>query len=186
MFRPACPRCGKCLSLRVPVAEFKPDRSQKRCRAANDGDVRLVIGTPSVSDEKLELHDRFHMFQHFHKGWPDRGPESESAYLESFVNNPFATEEWCYYLGERLVGVGYVDALPMGLSAIYFFHDPGDRDRSLGTYNVLSVIHEAARRGVPHVYLGYYVEGCRSLEYKARFRPNETLHPDGTWRPFMT
>jgi arginine-tRNA-protein transferase len=51
---------------------------------------------------------------------------------------------------------------------------------------VLCVIDEAARRRLPHVYLGYHVVGCRSLEYKARFVPNETLGPDGIWRPFRT
>lgn len=186
LFRPTCAECRACRSIRVPVADFKPDRSQRRAAAANDRDVRLVIGTPSVTDEKLELYDRFHSFQHGHKGWPDHGPESEAAYADSFVSNPFPTEEWCYYLGDTLVGVGYVDAMRPGLSAIYFFHDPERRDRSLGTYNVLSVIREAARRNAPHVYLGYYVEGCRSLEYKARFRPTEVLHPDGEWRPFLT
>ena len=81
-----------------------------------------------------------------------------------------------------MVGVGYVDRLPAGLSAIYFFHDPDERQRSLGTYNVLSVLRKAAEWNLPHVYLGYYVEGCRSLEYKTRFRPNEVLGGDGAWR----
>jgi arginine-tRNA-protein transferase len=67
---------------------------------------------------------------------------------------------------------------------MYFFHDPDERDRSLGTYNVMSILRAAAEWELPHVYLGYYVAGCRSLEYKARFRPNETLQPDGTWQPF--
>jgi arginine-tRNA-protein transferase len=78
--------------------------------------------------------------------------------------------------------VGYVDALPGALSAIYFYYDPDERRRSLGTFNVLSVLAAAAARGVPYVYLGYYVPGCRSLEYKARFRPYELLE-GGTWRP---
>ena len=84
-----------------------------------------------------------------------------------------------------MVGVGYVDHLSEGLSAIYFFHDPAEHRRSLGTFNVLSVIRHAAEQYLPHVYLGYYVEGCRSLEYKGRFRPNEVIHPDGEWRPFL-
>jgi leucyl-tRNA---protein transferase len=37
---------------------------------------------------------------------------------------------------------------------------------------------------LPHLYLGYHVAGCRSLEYKANFRPNETLGVDGKWRTF--
>jgi arginine-tRNA-protein transferase len=185
LFRPTCPACRACLSLRVPVATFKPDRSQRRAIAANQDEIELAVGEPSVTRDKLDLYDRFHAFQHDHKGWPDRDPQEPAEYAESFVDNPFPTEEWCYYLDGRLVGVGYVDALPGGLSAIYFFHDPAHRDRSLGTYNVLCVLREAARRRVPHVYLGYYVAGCRSLEYKGRFRPNEALGEDGEWRPFL-
>jgi arginyl-tRNA--protein-N-Asp/Glu arginylyltransferase len=184
LFRPTCETCSECKSVRVPVATFKPDRSQRRALAANDGAVELVIRTPSVTREKLDLYDRFHRFQHADKGWPSHAPETAAAYTESFVENPIPTEEWCYTLEGKLVGVGYVDAIPDGLSAIYFFHDPDQRDRSLGTFNVLSVIREAARRGLPHVYLGYYVAGCRSLEYKGRFRPSEVLAPDGRWRPF--
>lgn len=185
LFRPSCETCHACQSVRVPIASFKPDRSQRRAVAANDGDVKLAIGVPSVSDAKLDLYDRFHQFQHSSKGWARHSPESAAAYADSFVDNPIPTEEWCYYLGDKLIGVGYVDAIPDGLSAIYFFHDPQERDRSLGTYNVLCVLREAARRKLPFVYLGYYVEGCRSLEYKSRFRPNEVLHPDGKWRAFL-
>jgi leucyl-tRNA---protein transferase len=184
-FHPVCKTCRRCLSVRVPVATFRPDRSQRRARRAN-ADVTLVIGEPEVSAEKLRLYDRFHEFQADEKGWPVHGPKSPQDYAESFVDNPFPTEEWCYYVGDRLVGVGYVDVVPAGLSAIYFFYDPEERDRSLGTFNVLRVIDAAAARGIPHVYLGYYVEGCGSLEYKARFRPNEVLDRTGTWKPFRS
>lgn len=186
LFRPECKTCRMCQSIRVPVGAFRPDRSQKRALAANQGDVRLAIGTPVVTREKLDLYDKFHDFQTDAKGWPEHGSKDAVDYAESFVENPFDTQEWCYYLGDRLVGAGYVDRLPEGLSAIYFFYDPDERDRSLGTFNVLSTIREAAAQGLPHVYLGYYVEGCRSLEYKGRFRPNEVLGPDGEWRPFLT
>lgn len=184
LFRPDCPKCRKCRSLRIPVTTFKPDRGQRRAWAANEGAVRLEIGQPSVTNEKIELYDRFHEFQHEKKGWPGHEEDNPSAYVESFVQNPFPTEEWCYYLGDQLVGVGYVDHLSQGYSAIYFFHDPRQRDRSLGTFNVLSIIREASRQGLPHVYLGYFVEGCQSLEYKARFRPNEVIQADGQWRVF--
>jgi leucyl-tRNA---protein transferase len=183
LFRPACPTCRECRSLRVPTDTFRPDRSQRRALAANDGEVALTVGVPAVARANLDLYDRFHAFQHQHKGWPDRGPEDPGDYAEAFVDNPFPVEEWRYQVGGELVGVGYVDPVPAGLSAVYFFHDPEHRDRSLGTYNVLCVIREAARRGLPHAYLGYHVAGCRSLEYKARFRPHEVLGDDGEWRP---
>jgi leucyl-tRNA---protein transferase len=182
-FHPVCKACHRCQSLRVPVATFCPDRSQRRARKAN-ADVELVIGEPEVTAEKLRLYDRFHQHQADEKGWPAHGPKDPADYAESFADNPFPAEEWRYYAGGRLIGIGYVDALPDALSAIYFFYDPAERDRSLGTYNVLRVIDAAAGRGLPHVYLGYYVEGCGSLEYKARFRPNEVLGRDGAWGPF--
>ncbi|MFM8274949.1 MAG: arginyltransferase [Gemmata sp.] len=184
LFHPTCPGCTECRSLRVPVATFRPDRSQRRCLAANAGDLRHVIGVPSVSRAKLELYDRFHAAQADRVGWTHHGPKQPSDYAESFVDNPFASEEWCYYLGERLVGVGYVDRVPEGLSLIYFFHDPDERQRSLGTFNVLWALREAERATLPHVYLGYYVKGCRSLEYKARFRPVEARSPAGEWSTF--
>lgn len=185
LFRPECPSCQSCLSLRVDVQRFRPDRSQKRAYQANCDDVRLVIGEPEVTPAKLDLYDRYHDFQADDKGWPVRTPENPMQYLESFVLNPFPTQEWCYYRENTLIGVGYVDVLPQGLSAIYFYYDPAERDRSLGTFNVLSILEYARRKSLPHVYLGYYVEGCRSLAYKARFRPNEVLRPDGSWQAFQ-
>src|SRR5262245_52319092 len=85
VFKPVCLNCQKCLSLRVPVATFEPDRSQRRCLAANEGVVRCVIGSPEVTEEKLDLYDRFHAYQSEHVGWTYHGPKDVSGYVESFV-----------------------------------------------------------------------------------------------------
>src|SRR5262245_21950065 len=184
LFRPRCPGCTACRSLRVVVDRFRPSRSQRRCRQANEGEVELAIGRPRVTGEMLDLYDRYHAFQAEAKGWPEHGPKDAADYRESFVDNPFPVQEWCYRLHGRLVAVGYVDDLPDGLSAIYCYYDPDERGRSLGVWNVLSIIAEAARRKLPHAYLGYCVEGCRSLEYKANYAPNQVLGPDGRWVDF--
>jgi arginine-tRNA-protein transferase len=176
MFRHQCPACQKCESLRVPVDSFEPSTSQRRVWKRNVEQIELRIAAPVSSQERLDLFRRFHDFGHRTKGWPaDPGHD-----LRFFTNNPFPTEEWSYFVGDRLVGVGYMDVLPEGLSAIYFFHDPEEGRRSLGTFNVLNAIDQARRRRLPHVYLGYYVEGCRSLEYKARFAPHQKLDA-GVW-----
>jgi arginine-tRNA-protein transferase len=180
MFRPECPACRQCQSLRVPVAEFRPSKSQQRAWKTNQPDVALEIGPPAISNAHRALYDRFHRHQSRHRGW--RSPENDGA--ELFGDNPFPTEEWRYTTSGRLIGVGYVDRLPQALSAIYFYYDPDERARSLGTYNVLSIIERARTLGVPYAYLGYYVEGCRSLAYKAAFQPNEVLGPDSSWVPF--
>ena len=183
IFRPECPTCHCCRSLRIAVMHFRPSRSQRRAWKRNENTVEIKIGAPSISPERLELLAKFHEHGEQTKGWPSR--TEEDGGLDLYVLNPFPTEEWSYWIDGRLVGVGYVDALSEGLSAIYFFHDPDQHQRSLGTFNILNVIEEARQRALPHVYLGYYVEGCRSLEYKARFRPNEILC-GGRWEPFSS
>lgn len=185
LFRPRCTACDACRPIRVDVERFAPNRSQRRTRARNEHDVCLTIAPPRLSPESLDLYHRFHAFQETAKGWPSHEGNDALSFAESFLDNPFPTEEWRYTLNGRLVGLGFVDVLPpVGLSAIYFVHDPDERDRSLGTWNVLRLIEEAASRGLPHLYLGYYVADCRSMAYKATFRPNEIRHADGTWGPF--
>jgi leucyl-tRNA---protein transferase len=148
-------------------------------------DVQVRIGRPIVARAKLTLYDRFHAHQAELRGWPEHPAKDAASYRDSFVNNPVFTEEWCHYLGGKLIGVGYVDDLPGAMSAIYFFYDPDYRERSLGTWNVLRILEEAKSRGRECVYLGYFVEGCLSLAYKANFKPNQIRHPDGVWRNFL-
>ena len=183
LFRPECPSCTACQSLRVDVANFRPGETQRRVWKQNADAVTLTVGPPELTDDKLALYDAFHAAQSDRVGWPHQEPKSADGYRESFVDNPIPTEEWCYWLDGKLVGVGYVDRLPVGLSLIYYFHAPAERRRSLGVFNVLAAINHAAAAGLPHVYLGYTVAGCRSLEYKAKYRPNEVVEDDGVWRP---
>jgi arginine-tRNA-protein transferase len=181
LFRPRCASCQACRSLRIDVAHFQPNRSQRRLKKANEGSLALHIGEPRLSWSRLDLYQRFHADRARTRGWNDREEDAQS-YRDSFLRNPFPTEEWQYRLGGNLVGLGLVDALPIGLSAIYFVHDPEERRRGLGTWNILCLIEEAARRGLPHVYLGYWVAECASLSYKANFRPHQILGTDGQWR----
>jgi arginine-tRNA-protein transferase len=143
--------------------------------------VAIRISDPAISSEKEDLFTRFHAYGQQVKGWP----ETTADRLGLLLDNPFPVEEWSYRFGGRLVAVGYVDVLPEALSAIYFYWDPTDRNRSLGTLNIMAMIASARERKLAHVYLGYFVAGCRSLEYKARFRPNELRGSDGAWEPFV-
>jgi len=183
LFQPRCAACDSCQSIRVDVKNFQPNRSQRRAWASNR-DVVLTIAEPGVDAEKLDLYDRFHDFQVGFKDWPRHAAKEAASYAESFVDNPFPVEEWQYRVGDKLIGVGYVDRLSEAMSAIYFFYDPELRERALGTFNVLSILADAARTGIPYLYLGYYVGGCRSLEYKANFLPNQVIGPDGSWIDF--
>src|SRR5262245_33008449 len=70
LFRPVCPACTACRSVRVHARRFRPDRGQRRVRKANAGVVELRIGKPAVDKVRLALYDRYHAYQSDAKGWP--------------------------------------------------------------------------------------------------------------------
>jgi arginine-tRNA-protein transferase len=47
---------------------------------------------------------------------------------------------------------------------------------------ILDHIARARRQGLPYVYLGYWIEGSRKMDYKGRFLPQQRLAPSGWLR----
>jgi leucyl-tRNA---protein transferase len=175
VYRPVCDACAACRQIRVPVAAFAPSRAQRRCLARN-ADVAVTTGAPALTDEKADLYRRYLAGRH------DGQMDGSAEELERFLYAGCArTIETCYRLDGRLVAVGIADVEPQALSAVYCYFDPGRPERGLGVLNVLRLVEEARRRGVPWVYLGYYVAGSRTMAYKAGYRPCEALTPDGRW-----
>ena len=172
-FRPACTACNACVPIRVPVEAFTPSKSQRRalqkCRH-----IHLEIGAPRVDDERLDLYARWHAMREADRRWPE-SPITTAEYEMQFCFPHPCAREFRYFDGQKLVAVGYVDETPEALSSIYFFFDPAYKHLSLGVTSVLCEIAAARERGLKHLYLGYRVLGCPSMEYKAQFRPHELL-----------
>lgn len=172
-FRPACAGCGECISIRLPVARFSPSKSQRRAARAC-APLRRVVRRPVVDGARLDLYARWHAMREEARGW-EPNPQTRERYAVEFAFAHPAAREAAFYDDSRLVGVGLFDETPHALSAAFFFYDPEYARRSLGTANVLSLVDDARAAGRDHVYLGYRVEGCASLAYKASFRPHELL-----------
>jgi arginine-tRNA-protein transferase len=79
------------------------------------------------------------------------------------------------------MAVALTDLLGDGLSMVYSFFESDHRPRSLGTFMILDHIARARRMQLPYVYLGYWVQGSRKMDYKGRFLPQERLTAEG-WR----
>lgn len=174
LFRPACQSCRECRSLRVEVGRFASSKSQRRATRRNE-QVRVVTQPASVSPQHVELFNAYHADMHRRRGWPAEEID-ELEYSWTFLGGAadFAYE-MLYYQEERLIGVGLIDLLPASSSSVYFFHDPDWRARSPGTFSLLREIQAARDSGRAHHYLGYWIAGCQSMSYKARFRPHELL-----------
>jgi leucyl-tRNA---protein transferase len=78
--------------------------------------------------------------------------------------------------------VALTDVLSDGLSMVYSFFEPSEQGRSLGTFMILDHITRARRQGLPYVYLGYWIEGSKKMDYKGRFLPQQRLAPSGWLR----
>lgn len=178
VYHPHCPRCHACEPCRIDVAAFKPDRSQRRCLTGND-DVELAESAPGLTDERHDLYARYLRARH-HGGGMDEASDEDFSHFLAAPWSPTTFLE--FRLAGRLVAVAVTDTCETGLSAVYTFFEPELPRRSLGTYAILRQIELARARGLPHLYLGYWIEGHPKMGYKARFRGLQVLGPDG-WRP---
>jgi leucyl-tRNA---protein transferase len=173
-FRPACPDCSQCRSLRIVLGQFSPSRSQRRSLQRN-AQIRVVVQRPSVTAEHLRLYNSYHEDMSRRRGWP-RQSITETAFRASFVEGDWSfAREFLYYDGDRLVGVGLADVVSDALSSVYFFHDPAWRARAPGVFSVMRQARYAQEQGLLYQYLGYWVAACPSMSYKSNYGPHEIL-----------
>lgn len=179
VYRPACGQCQECRPVRVPVAEFRPTRAQRRC-ARRNADLRLGI-EGDLNAEHYGLYRRYLQQRHPGGGMDPEDREAFRAFLSSAWGR---TEILALRDGAgRLLAGAVMDRVPQGLSAVYTYFEPGIPERSLGTYAILAEIERARALGLPYLYLGYWVRGSAKMDYKRHFRPLELLTPTGWRRP---
>ena len=174
--RPVCYSCHDCISLKIDVENFKLSRSAKRVYKKNKAaNTKILIKTPSITDEHIKLYRKFHQYMHQKKGW-DNYNITPSTYEDLYVlGHSFYGKEILYFVDGKLVGVDLVDFLEDGISAIYFYYDPDFAHLSLGRYSIYKQIDFARELELKWIYLGYAVENCNSLNYKFDYKPHLRL-----------
>ncbi len=178
IYRPACPSCSACMPVRIVAREFRFGRTWRRVLRANEDlkakDVGLI-----VSDEQFDLFQRYLQSRH---GEGEMAKMNREEFAEMILSSPVDTSIIEFRDTEkRLIACCFADRLEHGLSAVYSAFEPDAHRRSLGSYTVLWMIQQVLDLELDHVYLGFWVDGSRKMEYKSRFRPLEAFGSEG-WK----
>jgi arginine-tRNA-protein transferase len=185
-YRPACENCRGCVSVRVVVADFKPSASQRRILRANS-DLIGAMTPPKPTGEQYSLFRAYLDDRHPDGGMADMSVLDysmmvEDSHIDTVITEyrPRGIDTFITGRGEGpLVAACLTDRLADGLSLVYSFYAPEASSRSLGSYVILDHIEKARRLGLPHVYLGYWVEGSKKMAYKGAYLPQERLGLNG-------
>ena len=177
-YRPACRDCAACVPVRIPIAEYTASKSLKRVKAANR-DLTMRERPPRATDEHFALFKRYLQARH---GESDMADMTWADYRAMIEDTPIdsALAEWRDENG-RLLAVCLIDLADDSLSAVYSFFDPKEPKRSLGRFVVIELLRRAVELGLSAVYLGYWIEGSATMDYKRRFPAIEAFR-DGKWR----
>jgi len=183
-YRPSCMACSSCVSVRVLAQEFEPSATHKKLMRRH-ADLEVSACRPWSTSEQYDLMRRY--LDGRHPGGGMVGMD-ETDFADMVEHSAVDTQVVEYREPSvdgrpgKLVGACITDRQGDGLSMIYSFFAPESEGRAgLGTYIILDHIERAALAGLSHVYLGYWVQGSKRMEYKARFQPMERLGPAG-WR----
>ena len=188
-YMPYCDNCQACVSVRVRVADFSPNRTFRRIVERNRDMAGRQIA-PVPTSEQYSLFRAYIDDRHGEGGMADMSVLDYAMMIEDSIIDTLITEYRPRVpLGRSspreqppLKAVALCDRLSDGVSMVYSFFEPDEQARSLGTFMILDHIEQARRLGLPYLYLGYWVEGSRKMNYKARFGPQERLGPDGWQR----
>lgn len=176
IYKPHCPACSACIPSRINVAQFKPNRQQRRCRKKN-ADTRITIKPPRFDLSHYELYRRYQQFKHPDGDMKNTTPTQYQAFLAS---------SWCdtvfveFHIDNALAAVAVMDQLDHGLSAVYTFFAPELSQYSLGVFAVLWQLDYAIKQQKDWLYLGFWIENCAKMSYKSHYQPLEGLI-NGQW-----
>jgi arginyl-tRNA--protein-N-Asp/Glu arginylyltransferase len=180
LYRPGCPHCCACEPIRLNLATFKPNATQRREYRRGQALLETRLSSPVVDDARIELFNLHRQLRDLDRG---DGPIDRPGYEQFLTDSCCRTIELSYWHEGRLVGVAITDVAQKALSAVYCYFDPTATPVAIGTYSILRQVELCRAQQRQFLYLGYYVHHSQHMQYKGRFHPHERrIH--GRWESF--
>lgn len=176
VYKPGCNNCNACVPIRILADEFEPRRLDRRNLKQNS-DLEVNCVKAVFNQEYFDLYSRY--LAHRHKGGGMDHPGAED--FKRFLLNPWGDTLFVEARSEgRCVAVAVTDVTARGLSAVYTYFEPGFDHRSLGRFCILQQLELCRKLDLQHLYLGYWIEECRKMQYKNEYKPYE-MYRGQTW-----
>jgi arginine-tRNA-protein transferase len=176
LYRPDCQNCHACIPSRIAVHEFQMKRRFRRINKLNN-DISIELKPCTYRDADYALYERYINLRHSDG---DMHPPNKDSYSDFLAINHDFSFQIRYLLNGNVVGIAVTDQLKTGLSAIYTFFEPALDRRSLGVFSILKQIELCQKLDLPYLYLGYWIPGCKKMNYKTSYQPVELLI-DNQW-----
>lgn len=180
LYRPECGSCRACEPIRLAVERFHPNRTQRRILRRGDRLLHMQSGPPIADLTRVDLFNAHRR----ERGLAAReGDITVDEYEAFLVETCCHTIELSYRWDGRLIAVAICDVGDCAISAVYTYFDPFAGHLSPGVYSILKQVELCRSLQKPHLYLGYFVDGCVHMAYKVNYLPHERLI-DGQWWTF--
>ena len=170
-YRPHCDSCSECVPCRVPVSLFKARKTQQRCLKRNQ-DLTVNIVPAHYSEEHFTLYSNYLSARHSDGDMVNPEPDDFKKFLYCDWSDTHFIE---IRQNQQLKAVAVTDKVSNGLSAVYSYFDTNEQQRGLGSFCVLQQIQLALSLELDYLYLGYWIDQNKKMQYKSNFRPLETL-----------
>ena len=180
VYTPHCPACRACQSVRIAPTAFKPSRSQRRLLKKASHAAWYYQLDDDIHQDYYPLFAAYIQHKHRDGSMFPPSPEQLSSMLHcSWLKVRLLKQ---FYQNE-LVAVTIVDETAAAFSAVYTFYQPLVSHFSPGILAVLYLLQSAAQHHKDWLYLGYQIDDCQKMAYKAAFLPQQRFI-QGQWHSF--
>ncbi|CAI5439021.1 unnamed protein product [Caenorhabditis angaria] len=195
----------KCRLKNLNIEEMKKERVEKEesrrrtiesfiIESSESHSHKLEVKLVSTSSEEFQTKndESYELYKKYQQTIHKDERASFAGYRRFLCDSPISEETdstgrlklgsyhlW-FLLDNKLIAVSVIDILPRCLSAKYMFYDPDFSFLSLGTYTALRELeftrkYFAINPEIRYYYMGYYIDSCPKMRYKAKFRPSDLL-----------